>query len=136
MLARTSYDPSQVATCRAIFAEMQDSWRGLAARSAAAARAEAEVRVFNQMVVALDGWFAHRQRSMEGRDSNPLREVRLLALGITAHRATFPPDSTTKWCAEASISGLAPGDAIAISEALFARLCDAFLTAITARFPG
>ena len=136
MLARTSYDPSQIATCRTVFAEMLESWRRLAARTGAAARAEAEVRVFNQMVVALDGWFVHRQRSLEGREGDALHEVRLLALGITTHRGIFPQEGATHWQAETSISGLAPGDAIRIGEALFTRLCDAFLEAMTARFAG
>lgn len=54
-LARTCYDPSQIATCRAAFAEMLETWRKVAARCQARARAEAESAVFNQRVVA---WMA------------------------------------------------------------------------------
>lgn len=135
MLARTSYDPSQIATCRAAFAEMMDSWRTVAARSEAKARAAAEDSVFAQMVVALEGWFVHRQRSLEGKDGNALNEVRLIALGVT-QGGRFPEDMSIKWRPEASVSGLRPGDLIVMTEALFAKLVDAFLAAIAARFAG
>lgn len=136
MLARTSYDPSQVEACRTLFAELLQSWGKVAARSEAAARAGAEVRVFNQMVVALDGWFVHRQRGLEGKDGNALNEVRLIALGITANAGRFPSEASIKWRPEASITGLRPGDLIQITEVLFARLCAAFLAEISAKFSG
>ena len=136
MLARTSYDPAQLATCRQVFAELQDSWQKVAARSEVRARAEAELRVFNQMVVALDGWFVHRQRSLEGKDGNALNEVRLIAAGITGNGGCFPADATIRWNPEASITGLRPGDPIRITGALFARLCAAFLDGIATHYPG
>lgn len=111
-----------------------DIWRGLAASASPLARAEAEARVFAQMVVALDGWFVHRARGLEGSHGNPLNEVRLLAEGITSASGRFPPTGAIRWQPARSISGLAPGEPICLTEALFSRLCAAFLDAMALTF--
>lgn len=134
MLGRSAYDPSQIAACASAFADALEGWQKVAARSDASARAEAEVRVFNQMVVALDGWFAHRLRRLEGKDGNVLNEVRLIALGLTANRGRFPADGVIRWHAETSVTGLRPGDQIMITAALFETLSLAFLAEMRAKF--
>ena len=122
MLARTSYDPSQIATARAAFAEMVEGWRSIAARSEARARAAAEEQVFAQMLVALEGWFVHRARAQEGKDGNALNEVRLLALGVTQNSGRFPEPGPVCWRPEQSLTGLRPGDPIRIRPATGAHL--------------
>lgn len=134
MLARTSYDPAQIATARAAFAEMVEGWRSVAARSEARARAAAEAQVFAQMLVALEGWFVHRARAQEGKDGNALHEVRLLALGVTENGGRFPEPGPVRWRPEQSLTGLRPGDPIRMTEALFSKLAEAFLAAMTERF--
>ena len=134
MLARTSYDPSQIATARAAFAEMVEGWRSIAARSEARARAAAEAQVFAQMLVALEGWFVHRARAQEGKDGNVLNEVRLLALGVTENGGRFPEPGAVRWRHEQSLTGLRPGDPIRMTEALFSKLAEAFLAAMAERF--
>lgn len=134
MLGRNSYPAAQIAACRKDMAEMAATWRAVAARSEAKAREEAEVQVFNQMVVALEGWFVHRLRGVEGKDGNPMNEVRLLAQGVTAQNGWFPEDKTIRWRPEASITGYAPGDRIRLDERTFSRLAGAFLDAVAERF--
>lgn len=134
MLGRATYPTAQIAAARAEMAALCTTWRAIAARSEAKARAEAEVQVFNQMAVALEGWFVHRLRGVEGKDGNPLNEVRLLALGVTSNGGYFPSDTAIKWRPEASVTGYRAGDRIALSEAVFSRLTAAYLDAITAKF--
>lgn len=134
MLARSSYSAAQIAAARAAFADLAKSWAEVAARSAPAARERAERQVFAQMVVALDGWFAHRLRAAEGKDGNALNEVRLLAQGVVAHGGLFPADSTIRWRPDASVTGYHPGDRIELTAEMFTRLADAFLDGIAKRF--
>jgi hypothetical protein len=134
MLGRSTYPTAQIAACRAEMAELCATWRAIAARSEPKARAEAEVQVFNQMAVALEGWFIHRLGGVEGKDGNPLNEVRLLAQGVTSNGGYFPSDNAIKWRPEASVTGYRAGDKIALSEAIFARLTEAYLDAVSAKF--
>ena len=135
MLGKSSYPAAQVAACRAAFAELTATWRVVASRTEPAARAEAEALVFGQMVVALEGWFVHRLRGVEGRDGTALNEVRLLALGVTENGGYFPSDHVIKWQPEASVTGYRAGDRIRLSEAVFSRLVVVFLDGIAAKFP-
>lgn len=134
MLGRSSYPTAQIAACRAEMIQLCAGWRAISARSEAKVRAEAEAQVFNQMAVALEGWFVHRLRGIEGKDGNPLNEVRLLALGVTTNGGYFPSDNSIKWHAETSVTGYRAGDKIALSEAVFSRIVEAYLDAIDAKF--
>lgn len=134
MLALSSYSATQIAAARVAFADLVGSWTAVAARSAPAARERAERQVFAQMVVALDGWFAHRLRAVEGKDGNALNEVRLLAQGVVANGGFFPSDSCTRWRPDASVTGFRAGDRIELDAEIFSRLADAFLTGIAERF--
>ena len=57
------------------------------------------------MVLALDSWFLHRQRSLEGKDGNPVNEVRVLCTSITQHGAVLTADKTIKLKAATSVLG-------------------------------
>jgi hypothetical protein len=113
-------DPERgIAACRRDFGEMALTWRALAARSAPRARIDAEAQVFNQMVVALQARFG------EGPRGRVALEVRLLAQGVRA--GGWFPEAGPGWRAAQSVTGYRPGDRIALSEAVFARLSEAFL---------
>ena len=135
MLGKSSYPAAQVAACRAEFAALAAAWRAVAGRSEAGGRAEAEAQVFGQMVVALEGWFVHRLRGVEGRDGNALNEVRLLALGVTENGGYFPSAHGIRWQSAMSVTGYRAGDRIRLSEAVFSRLAGVFLDGIAAKFP-
>ena len=136
MLGRNSYPAAQVAQARKDFADMAAAWRTVAANAAPSARALAEVQVFNQMVVALEGWFVHRLRGIEGKDGNAMNEVRLLALGVTTNGGLFPTDPTIRWKPDASVTGYQVGDRIAMSEDVFSRLAAVFLDGVAKAFAG
>lgn len=91
---------------------------------------------FNNLVIVLDAWFTHRLRTVEGKDGNPLNEVRALCTSLWHHGGTFTVDKGVKLRPETSVLGLHPGDPVALTEADFTRLAAAFLTEIEARFGG
>src|SRR5690606_4321090 len=80
MPGRSPHPVAQIAACRRDMSDLAANWRAIAGRSAARARAEAEVQVFNQTIVALQGRFADSPRLQ----APPLHEVRLLALGVSS----------------------------------------------------
>ncbi len=133
MLDRKINPATQIAACGKEMAEMATAWRALARFSETKARTQAEVQVFNQMVVALEGWFAGGLRRVDATDGQVLHEVRLLALGVTHHNGWFPADPTIQWSPEASVTGYSPGDRIAIDETVFSRLAVACLDAVAAK---
>ncbi|MEO8243147.1 MAG: hypothetical protein ABI832_12630 [bacterium] len=135
MLGRNTYPATVVADARREFADLAAGWLTISMTSAPAARAEAEVQIFNQMVVALEGWFVHRLRGAEGKDGNAMNEVRLLAQGVTAG-GLFPEDKTIKWRPDASVTGYQAGDRIALSEEVFSRLAEVFLDGIAKTYPA
>jgi hypothetical protein len=105
MLVRKSYPPSYVAAVRTRFHDQLEALAALDAADDAFARGYAPV-----LVLALEGCFVHRMRGQEGR-SGPLQRLRSLSESI------------------------AEGDPVDVGVEEFARLCDAVLAEIEARFP-
>ena len=80
MLAVSSYPPEYVKQCRANIDDLLKAYK----KVAAAAKGDASVTKFapllcNHLVLALDEYFVHRLRNVEGKDGNPCNEVRVLA---------------------------------------------------------
>jgi hypothetical protein len=86
------------------------------------------------LVLALDACFVHRTRGLEGKDGNPLNEVRMLCTSILQHDGRLTADRTIKYDAARSVLKLAMGDRIALSAAGFRRLAAAFFDEIGAKF--
>jgi hypothetical protein len=100
------------------------TWRQVAGQSAPQATVEAEVKVFNQMVVALQARFGE---GLAGRNICQIQlEVRLLAEGVRSG-CRFPDPGRARWQPDQSVTGYCPGDRIALNEEVFTRLSDAFL---------
>jgi hypothetical protein len=102
----------------------------------AAAVAGFEPLFFNHLVMALDNYFLHRGRNLEGKDGNPLNEVRVLCNSITSNDAKMLKDSTIKMKSATSVLKYEVGDDIKLNEDDFRRLAKAFLREIEIRFPG
>ncbi len=129
-MARDFSDPiDPIAACREDLAKVAELWRSVAARSAPRARREAEVQVFNQMVVALDSRFAGSAGPLS-RQAPIAREMRLLAQGVAQNDGWFPQDDAARWRPDASVTGYRPGDKIALDAEVFARLADVYLAEI------
>jgi hypothetical protein len=131
MLAVKSYPKDYVQQCRVQFdaivkgfAAVENFPDGL------------ESRIFNELVLALDNRFCHRMRGQEGKDGNPLNEVRMLAASIMNGDATLAADSTIKYVPEKAVIGYEIGDRIALNAVGFGRLANAFLDEIGRKFPS
>ena len=105
------------------------------AKGAAKTALEAfEPLFFNNLVLVLDESFVHRLRGVEGKDGNAMNEVRLLVTSLLSNDGCLVADKQIKLKPETSVLGLAVGDPIAIREADFVKLADAYFAAIEASF--
>lgn len=128
MLSVKSYSPAYRAQCRARYDTLIKGMSGVALAP------DIETRLCNELVLALDNSFCHRMRGQEGKDGNPLNEVRMLAASIQNDKAILSADTTIKYDGKKAVTGLAVGDAIALDRAAFATLASSFLDEIDRRF--
>ena len=139
MLAVTSYSQDYIADCRSRMEAQLASYAALrsSARGAGDAAVEAfEELFFGNLVLVLDGCFVHRTRAMEGKDGNPLNEVRMLCTSILRNHSVLGADKTIKYRPETSVLKLGIGDEIRIDQEQFRQLCDAYFTEIERKFPA
>jgi hypothetical protein len=130
MLGQLECPAAQVRQIRQDFDDLAAGWRMISQASAPSARAAAEVQIFNQMVVALEGRLASRLREAGDGHGHAMAELRLLAQGVRAHGAVFPGDNLARWRPDASVTGYRPGDRIALTEEVFSRLADVLLEGV------
>jgi hypothetical protein len=136
MLGVSSYSQAYVDACRASVALQLKTYRALAKTGKPAAVAAFEPVFFGNLVLALDASFVHRLRGKEGKDGNPLNEVRMLCTSVLEHDGVLTADSTIKYKPGQSVLGYDIGDTIALREADFVKLSKAFLAEIEAKFVG
>jgi hypothetical protein len=134
MLSVTSYPEVYVQLTAAKVEEQLAAYAALAAAVKGNAKAEAALAAFapgyfNSMLLALDHHFMHRMRGAEGKDGNPINEVRMLVDSIMENDGVLKANSTIKYKAEKSVAGMAVGQTIA-------RLANAYVAEIGKRFPG
>jgi hypothetical protein len=133
MLTVSSYAQDYVDACRAkVAAQLASHWKVLAAKPSQIDALERQV--FNHMILALDHYFVHRDRTME-KDGNPLNEVRLLCDGIMEKRARTSASKTIRYKPETSILKFKAGDEIRLDADDFARLSAAFFDEIQKKYP-
>lgn len=95
----------------------------------------------HQLLLALDSYFTHRGRGQEGKDGNPLNEMRMITdslQGNDGHGPIVPllaANTTIKYKPEASVLGLEIGDPLDLSVADYQKLAVAFLDELEKRFP-
>lgn len=130
MLSENSYKREYIEACKARIAKQVAVWDRLAAVDL-----DFESAFFNNMVIVLDGYFMHRMRGMEGKDGNPLNEVRVLSTSMMSNNERLVADSTVSWDASRTVLGYRVGDDIRVTRDDFARLCAAFFAELEARYP-
>ena len=99
-----------------------------------AALAELEHDFAELMVVSLDAAFVHRVRAQEGKDGNPLNEVRMLADSILTNQSVLAGSSTIRYDPGRSIVGTGVGEPIRVSLDQLSVLGSAFHDEIAARY--
>ena len=132
MLGVKNYPQTYIDSCRARVDAQAATYRDLVA--AGDVPKSFESVFFNNMVVVLDSYFTHRLRGVEGKDGNPLNEVRVLANSMLENNDTMAADSTIKMDPATSVLGYKVGDPIRVTEQDFARLAEAFFAGIESKF--
>src|SRR5207247_740838 len=105
---------------------------------------EFEDRFIKDQVLLLDYMFVHQLSGIEGRDGNPLNEVRVLCNSILLNKGKLQVDRLQGWpnCAvsglklppEKSLLKLQVGDEVRLTEADFVRLSKAFFAEIEKKY--
>jgi len=141
VLGRENYTKEEIDTGRAMVEADLRAYRRL---PEAAKTKEFEAVFFNRAVQLLDYMFVHRLRAVEGKDGNPLIEVRVLCNSILLNDGTLQVETPPEWPMSAgrslklppekSVLKLKPGDVVKLSEADFVRLSRAFFAALEEKF--
>jgi hypothetical protein len=92
MLAKNSYPQAYVDDCRSRMEALLTAYKALKLTSAASSF---EPLFFNNLVVVLDRLFVHRTRAREGKDGNPLNEVRMLCDSVLEHKGVLTANNTS-----------------------------------------
>ncbi|MET0692813.1 MAG: hypothetical protein ABWX96_21655 [Propionibacteriaceae bacterium] len=137
----STYPQDYIDTCRARVDAQVGAFRALADAVAAQPNGKAtealaalEPAFYNNQVLVLDSYFQHRGRALEGKDGNPINEVRVLCQSILANGDVMTVDKTIKLNPATSVLGHQVGDPIALSEDDFVALSRAYFAEIESRF--
>jgi hypothetical protein len=143
MLCVNAYKKEYIDTCRSRMESQLAAYKTLRAAGGEKTGAKSalpsaidsfEPLFFNHLVVVLDAFFVHRTRGLEGKDGNPLNEVRMLCSSILQDRCLLSANKTIKYNPAKSILKLQIGDPIKLKEADFIPLFKAFFAEIETRF--
>ncbi|CAN5637640.1 hypothetical protein BH10ACT2_BH10ACT2_25000 [soil metagenome] len=115
MLSVNAYPAEYVTASRARFAALLNAYRHLtdgASDDRGVNTADFEPRFIGSVIVSLDASFVHRLRAQEGKDGNPLNEVRMLAASILTNDGILAPNTTIKYVAEHSVAKIGIGQPV------------------------
>ncbi|MGD9704423.1 MAG: hypothetical protein AB7Q42_08405 [Acidimicrobiia bacterium] len=125
-----TYEPDYIDRCRTQLDDQLALFDELARTAGGDAVDKFSTRFFANLVVVLDAFFVHRLRAVEGKDGNPLNEVRMLAESIIGHDGVLAANATIKYKPDNTVLGIAVGDPIRLDRAGFERLADAYFEAM------
>jgi hypothetical protein len=138
MLGVKSYSSDYIDGCRRKVADQVGAYRAVAeavgSGTAATAVRDLEPTYFNALVIVLDACFTHRLRGVEGKDGNPLNEVRSLNTSLLEHDGVLTVEKAIKLKPDTSVLGIEAGAPVALTEEQFTRLAEAFFAEIDVRF--
>ena len=93
-----------------------------------------EKQFFRHMVLALDHYFDHRLRGVEGKDGNPLNEARMICNSMMHNNGVMLAEKTIKYDPAKSVLGIKIGEEIVLDTDRFTTLAEAFIDGIRERF--
>jgi hypothetical protein len=131
MLGMKNYPRNYIDRCRS---KVDADVAAYVKQAAAAKKQPFETRFFNNMVLVLDHLFVHRLRTIEGKDGNPLNEVRVLCDSIMLNNNIMSADTTIKMDPPKTVLKLQAGEEIKLNEADFKRLSKAFFAEMERKF--
>jgi hypothetical protein len=139
MLGRKNYSQDEIATGRAAIERQLAAYDSLVEALPKSRRSTADAlgdEFFNNLLLALDRYYVHRLAgpNYEGKDGNPLNEVRIICDSLMSNGRTMRADKQIKLPPEKSVVGLAVGDEIVLTRDQFTRLSDAFFAELERRF--
>jgi hypothetical protein len=144
MLSINRYDQAYVGQARARIASQLSTYATLLAAMKGQAPGDGDAQdaviaafehdFFAHLVLALDHYFDHRARGLEGDGGNPLNEVRLLCDALMRHDGRLTLDAEIRYDPARSILKLAPGDPIRMGADDFDKLQKAFFAEIETRY--
>ena len=95
---------------------------------------DSSAAVCNHLVLALDRYFWHRKRSVEGGDSNPLNELRMISDGVAECGGVLMADDTIDYSPDESVLGIALGSELALTRADLEKLAKSVFVELRYRF--
>ena len=116
MLSQKKYPAAYISSCKKKITAAVNAWAQLPGKPSGF-----EHLYFENQVLILELMFIHRMRGQEGKDGNPLNEVRMLAASILAD-------------AENSVTKIKPGQSISLTAEIFIKLSEAYFEEIKKRF--
>ena len=141
MLGMKKYTQEYIDACRARVDADLRAYRKYAGK---APSKEFEVRFINDQVLLLDYMFVHRLSGIEGKDGNPLNEVRVLCNSLLLNQGKLQVDKLPEWPnsavsaltlpQEKSVLGLNVGDNVKVGEDDFMRLSEEFFAEIEKKY--
>ena len=130
MLAVTKYEKEYVEGTRSRIDTQVSTYLDLAPTGEEAL----DIAFFNNLVLALDRYFLHRARGQEGKDGNPINEVRVICDSLVDHAGLMTANKTIKMKAADSLLGYEEGDEIKLNAEQFRRLSEGFFAEIERKF--
>jgi len=137
MLGMKTYERGYVNACRAKIDADVRAFKRSGAKGL-------ETTFFNNLVLKMEYMFVHRFSGIEGKDGNPLNEVRVLCNSILLNEGKLQVEKLPGWPNSAvaglklppdtSVLKLRVGDEVKVSEADFARLAKAFFAEIEKKY--
>jgi hypothetical protein len=141
MLGMRTYDKDYIDACRA---RVEAGLRVYRTHAGTTPSKDLEHRFFNDQVLLLDYMFVHRLAGVEGKEGNPLNEVRVICNSILFNGGRLQVEKLPGWPnsagsgiklpPEKSVLKLEPGDEVKLTEAGFTRLAQAFFAELTKKY--